>query len=220
MSAAAQAILKQAPVVPVITIRDINTAVPLAQTLVAGGLPVLEITLRTPEGLAAIRLIRHEVEGAVVGAGTVLGQGDLDAALQAGSEFIVTPGLTDNLLRAGAACGVPFIPGVATVSELMVCLEQGLDTLKFFPAEAVGGAAALKAFGGPFPQVRFCPTGGIGPANIHQYLALASVLSVGGSWLTPDDLVARGDWAAILRLAREACALVTTLNVEGRGSLP
>lgn len=216
----ARSVLALAPVVPVITISDPAHAVPLARALVAGGIRVLEITLRSAHGLDAIRRVRAEVEGAVVGAGTVSNCRELEQALAAGSEFVITPGLTPALLRAGVQCGVPFIPGVATVSELMTGLEQGLDTLKFFPAEAVGGAAALKAFGGPFPQVRFCPTGGIGPANIHQYLALASVLSVGGSWLTPDDLVARGDWAAILRLAREACALVTTLNAEGRGSLP
>lgn len=208
----ARLILARAPVVPVITINDIATAVPLAQALVAGGIPVLEVTLRTEHGLDAIRQIRAEVEGAIVGAGTVLSIGDLDAALDAGSEFIITPGLTDTLLRAGASCGVPFMPGVATVSEMMRCLEQGLDTLKFFPAEASGGASALKAFSGPFPEVAFCPTGGIGLNNIGDYLKLPSVLSVGGSWLAPDKLIASGDWAGITRLAREACELVASLT--------
>lgn len=212
MSEAVRTILGRAPVVPVITIDAIEQAVPLARALVGGGIPVLEITLRTAHGLEAIRRIRAEVEGAVVGAGTVLTGADLDNAIAAGSEFIVTPGLTDTLLQQGANCGVPFLPGIATVSELMRCLEHGQRTLKFFPAEAAGGAKTLKAFAGPFPGVAFCPTGGIGLANIADYLAVPSVLSVGGSWLTPASLVTAQDWPAITALAREACKRVRALR--------
>jgi 2-dehydro-3-deoxyphosphogluconate aldolase / (4S)-4-hydroxy-2-oxoglutarate aldolase len=152
------------------------------------------------------------VEAAVVGAGTVLTERDLDAALAAGAEFIVTPGLTERLLQAALDRGRPFIPGVATASEIMLCLEHGLDTLKFFPAEAAGGAPALKAIGGPFPQAGFCPTGGIGPGNIAGYLALASVISVGGSWLMPEQYLATGNWEGITRLAREAVQLVRAVR--------
>lgn len=212
MSEAVRTILGRAPVVPVITINAIDEAVPLARALVAGGIPVLEITLRTAHGLEAIRRIRDEVEGAVVGAGTVLTRADLDNAIAAGSEFIVTPGLTDSLLRAGVDCGLPFLPGVATVSELMRCLEHDQRTLKFFPAEAAGGAKTLKAFAGPFPGVAFCPTGGIGLANMADYLAVPSVLSIGGSWLTPAPLIAAQDWSAITALAREACERVRALR--------
>lgn len=204
--------LRRAPMVPVITVRDIDQAVPLARALVDGGLPLLEITLRTAHGIEAIRRIRGEVEGAVVGAGTVLRQADLDQAIAAGSQFIVTPGATPALLRAGSECGTPFMPGIATVSELMCCLEYGLQTLKFFPAEAAGGAALLKAISGPFPAPRFCPTGGVGPANIGAYLKLPNVISVGGSWVTPAALVDTGDWAAIAQLARE------TVQLAGAGS--
>ncbi|MBR9912249.1 MAG: bifunctional 4-hydroxy-2-oxoglutarate aldolase/2-dehydro-3-deoxy-phosphogluconate aldolase [Gammaproteobacteria bacterium] len=212
MSRTSREILKLAPVVPVITIRDIKDAVPLAKALVAGGIPVLEVTLRTPQGLEAIRLMKQEVEGAVVGAGTIVNERDLDNAVEAGSEFIITPGLTDNLLRAGMKCGVTFLPGIATISDLMRCMEHGLDTLKFFPAEAAGGAKTLKAFSGPFPDIRFCPTGGIGLNNIADYLAVSSVLSVGGSWLTPDNLINAGDWAGITRLAKEATEKVASIR--------
>jgi 2-dehydro-3-deoxyphosphogluconate aldolase/(4S)-4-hydroxy-2-oxoglutarate aldolase len=206
------AILKQAPMVPVITINDPNTAVPLAKALKAGGLPVLEVTLRTPYGLEAITRIKNEVEGVVVGAGTVLSIVDLGNAVSAGSEFIVTPGLTDNLLAAGADCGVGFLPGIATVSELMRAMEKGITTLKFFPAEANGGAKALASFGGPFPEVRFCPTGGIGLTNMAGYLALRSVLSVGGSWVCPDKLIASSDWSAITALARTTCQQISEIK--------
>ncbi|MCK9502780.1 MAG: bifunctional 4-hydroxy-2-oxoglutarate aldolase/2-dehydro-3-deoxy-phosphogluconate aldolase [Porticoccaceae bacterium] len=205
-------ILQQAPAVPVISIHDLATAVPLAQALVAGGIPVLEVTLRTPCGLDAIARIKAEVEGAIVGAGTVLSEFDLDNALNAGSEFVITPGLTPPLLSAGAGCGVPFIPGIATASELMNCVAAGLDTVKFFPAEACGGVNALKALNGPFPDVRFCPTGGISPGNLGDYLAVPAVLTVGGSWLIPDKLVAAANWAGITRLAQETCALVANIK--------
>jgi len=212
MSYTAQQLFAMAPVIPVITIDDIDRAVPLARALVDGGLPVLEITLRTELGLEAIALIKREVENAVVGAGTILNQIDLDKALAAGSEFIITPGLTPELLKAGALCGVPFMPGIATVSELMCCLDAGLTDLKFFPAEASGGAKTLKAFGGPFPQVSFCPTGGVSPDNLASYLQVSAVKTVGGSWMTPTNLVAEGDWDGISALAREACELVASVR--------
>lgn len=212
MSIQLRHLLTQAPIVPVISISDIDSAVPLARALIAGGIPVLEVTLRTAHGLEAIRRIRAEVEGAIVGVGTVLNERDLDSAVAAGSEFIITPGLTDRLLQAGIDCGVPFMPAVATVSDLMRCLENGLDTLKFFPAEAMGGVKTLKAFAGPFPDVCFCPTGGIGVHNIADYLALPTVLTVGGSWVVPEQLIADGNWSAITLLAREAVELVASLN--------
>lgn len=212
MSLTSQQILKMTPVVPVITIQNEEDAVPLAQALVKGGIPVLEVTLRTPFGLSAISRIKQEVPNAVVGAGTITSLAELEKAVAAGSQFIITPGLTDRLLDAGVATGLPFMPGIATVSEMMNCLEKGLDTLKFFPAEANGGAKALKAFGGPFSGVSFCPTGGIGPGNIAEYLALPSVLSVGGSWIVPDAMVAEGNWKGITQLAREACDLVSTIR--------
>jgi len=217
MATAERSLLQCAPMLPVLTINELAHAVPLARALVAGGLPLLEVTLRTAHGLAAIREIAAGVEGAVVGAGTVLSEADLDYALAAGAGFIVTPGLTPSLLLAGEACGLPFIPGVATASDIMACLERGMDTLKFFPAEAAGGAAALRAMGGPFPGVRFCPTGGIGPANVATYLALPSVVSVGGSWVAPADLVAARDWAAITELARETVRLVASLRSNRGG---
>ncbi|MFT4768267.1 MAG: 2-dehydro-3-deoxyphosphogluconate aldolase/(4S)-4-hydroxy-2-oxoglutarate aldolase [Glaciecola sp.] len=197
-------ILSQAPVVPVLAIEDLDHAIPLARALVAGGIPVLEVTLRTPAGLPAIRAISEAVPDAIVGAGTVVNARDFEAAVEAGSRFVVTPGLTQGILDAAVGSSVPLIPGVATVSELMRALDYGIDCLKFFPAEASGGAAALKAFAGPFPNVDFCPTGGIGLHNIDDYLALTSVLTVGGSWLTPSGLLAAQDWNAITRLAREA----------------
>lgn len=200
-------ILKQAPVVPVITIRAVDQAVPLARALVGGGLPVLEITLRSEHGLEAIRRIRAEVEGAIVGAGTVLRGQEFELAVAAGAEFIVTPGTTPDLLQTAQRIGTPFLPGVATVSEILHCLQYGFETLKFFPAEAAGGIAMLRAFAGPLPQLRFCPTGGIGPDNAAAYLALPNVISVGGSWLTPEAAVERGDWKTIGRLARQAVEL-------------
>ncbi len=212
MSLNAQQILHMAPVVPVIVINDLSEAVPLARALLKGGIPVLEVTLRTSQGLEAIKRIQEEVEGVVVGAGTVTSTQQLEKALTAGSEFIITPGLTPSLLDAGADCGVPFMPGIATVGEMMCCLEKGLDTLKFFPAEANGGAPALKAISGPFPDVSFCPTGGIGPHNLADYLALKSVISVGGSWLTPEKMLSEGNWEGITDLANEACQLVERLN--------
>lgn len=194
----------QGPVIPVIVIDDLSHAVPLAKALVAGGVRVLEITLRTTIALEAIWAICHEVEEAVVGAGTVTTPAELHAVGKAGAVFAISPGSTPELLNAGNRGAVALIPGVTTVSELMAGVALGYTHFKFFPAEVSGGANALKAFAGPFPKVTFCPTGGISPSNYRDYLALENVACVGGSWLVPTDAVQRGDWAGITRLAREA----------------
>ncbi|WP_433699054.1 bifunctional 4-hydroxy-2-oxoglutarate aldolase/2-dehydro-3-deoxy-phosphogluconate aldolase [Nocardiopsis sp. CA-288880] len=200
-------ILDLAPVMPVVVVSDAETAVPLARALVAGGLPGIEVTLRTPAALEAIGRIAAEVPEAVVGAGTVVAPGQARAAAEAGARFLVSPGCTADLASAMADTGLPFLPGVGTVSEAMALLERGLSALKFFPAEAAGGAAFLKSLTGPLPQVRFCPTGGITAASAPSYLALSNVGCVGGSWLTPADLVSAGDWGRVTRLAAEAAAL-------------
>lgn len=199
-------ICRLAPVVPVLVIDDAATARPLAEALVAGGLPALEVTLRTPAALDAIREM-SKVEGGVVGAGTLLTPEDVAAAKAAGARFGVSPGATDRLLDACEAEGLPLLPGAATASEAMRLLERGYTVLKFFPAEAAGGAAALKGIGAPIPQIQFCPTGGVTPQNAPTYLGLSNTICVGGSWVAPKDLVAAGDWAAIEELAREAAAL-------------
>lgn len=199
-------ICQLAPVVPVLVIEDASTAADLARALVAGGLPALEVTLRTPAALDAIRAM-SQVKGGVVGAGTLLTPEDVRAAKEAGARFGVSPGATDRLIDAAIDVGLPLLPGAATASEIMALLERGYDVVKFFPAEASGGAKALAAIGAPIPQVRFCPTGGISPANVRDYLALKNVLCVGGSWVAPRDKVASGDWAGIEALAREAAAL-------------
>lgn len=203
----AREILSAGAVVPVMAVDDLSTAADLARALVAGGIRTLEITLRTPVALDAIRLIKQEVPDAIVGAGTVINGGQLQAVAEAGAAFAISPGLNLPLAQAARGSAIPLIPGVATAGELMLALEYGMDTLKLFPAEAVGGCALLKAFYGPFPQVKFCPTGGIGLHNAPDYLAQPNVLCVGGSWLTPKDLVRQRDWNAITRLAREASAL-------------
>lgn len=195
------------PVVPVLVIEDVSTAVPLARALVAGGLPVLEITLRTPAALDVIRAIAGEVEGAVVGAGTVLSAGQYRDAAAAGSRFVVSPGATAAVLDAAAASPVPLLPGAATASEVMRLLEQGYRFLKFFPAAPAGGVAYLKALAAPLPEARFCPTGGIDAASAKDYLSLSNVVCVGGSWVAPAAAVAAGDWQEITRLARAAAAL-------------
>jgi 2-dehydro-3-deoxyphosphogluconate aldolase/(4S)-4-hydroxy-2-oxoglutarate aldolase len=197
------AIMRVAPVIPVIVIEEEAHAVPLAEALVAGGLSVLEVTLRTPAALAAIRAMK-QVKGAIVGAGTVTNARELDAALAAGAGFIVSPGLTEPLGKAAIAAGVPFLPGVATASDIMRGLDLGLDRFKFFPAMAAGGLPALKALAAPFGHVRFCPTGGISRDNAPEWLAFDPVLCVGGSWVSP-----RGapDTAAVKKLAAEAFAL-------------
>jgi 2-dehydro-3-deoxyphosphogluconate aldolase/(4S)-4-hydroxy-2-oxoglutarate aldolase len=201
------AILSAAPVVPVLTIEDRATAVPLARALVAGGLTALEVTLRTPASLDCIRAIAGEVEGADVGAGTVRDGNALGEAVKAGARFLVSPGAGPRLIEAAADSPVPFLPGVATAGEAMGLAEQGYRFLKFFPAEPAGGVAYLKALAAPLPDIRFCPTGGIGPKNAPAYLALANVICVGGSWIAPAEALAGGDWAAVEGLARAARAL-------------
>jgi 2-dehydro-3-deoxyphosphogluconate aldolase/(4S)-4-hydroxy-2-oxoglutarate aldolase len=195
--------MELAPVIPVLVIEDVATARPLAEALVAGGLPALEVTMRTPCALEAIAEMRS-VEGAVVGAGTVLNEEQLDQALAAGANFVVSPGLTERLGRAVIERGIPFLPGVATASEIMAALELGFTRLKFFPAEISGGAAALKAMAGPFGGIRFCPTGGVTQANAIDYLALPAVACVGGSWLAGPK---ERDWAAVRERASVAAAL-------------
>lgn len=200
-------LLDLAPVVPVVVIEDVGTAVPMARALVAGGLPVIEVTLRTACALDAIAAIAAEVPGAVVGAGTIRTSDDIAASVKAGATFLVSPGTTPSLVDALVAGGVPFLPGAATASEVMALAERGIKELKFFPAEAAGGLPYLKSLAGPIPDVRFCPTGGITPATAPAYLALPNVGCVGGSWLTPADALATGDWARIERLAAEAAGL-------------
>jgi 2-dehydro-3-deoxyphosphogluconate aldolase/(4S)-4-hydroxy-2-oxoglutarate aldolase len=181
--------------------------VPLARALVAGGLTALEVTLRTPAGLECIRAIAGEVETANVGAGTVLDGRQYEAAEKAGATFVVSPGATDGLIAAAANSTVPFLPGVATAAEAMALAEAGYHYLKFFPAEPAGGLAYLKALAAPLPEIRFCPTGGIGAKNAPDYLALANVVCVGGSWIAPAEAVAGGDWERITALSREAASL-------------
>ncbi|WP_121746715.1 bifunctional 4-hydroxy-2-oxoglutarate aldolase/2-dehydro-3-deoxy-phosphogluconate aldolase [Streptomyces sp. E2N166] len=205
--ASTPSVLDLAPVVPVVVVDDLADAVPLARALVAGGLPAIEVTLRTPVALDAIRAIAGEVPGAVVGAGTVITPGQVGDVVAAGARFLVSPGWTDVLLEAMRASGVPFLPGVSTTSEVVALLERGVREMKFFPAEAAGGTAYLKALAAPLPQARFCPTGGIGPASAPEYLALPNVGCVGGSWMLPKDAVADRDWGRVERLAREAAGL-------------
>jgi 2-dehydro-3-deoxyphosphogluconate aldolase/(4S)-4-hydroxy-2-oxoglutarate aldolase len=200
-------VLDLAPVVPVVVIEDAADAVPLARALVAGGLPAIEVTLRTPAALDAVRAIAGEVPEAVVGAGTVVTAEQVAASVAAGARFLVSPGWTDVLLEAMRASGVPFLPGVSTVSEVVALLERGVREMKFFPAQAAGGTAYLKSIAGPLPQARFCPTGGIGPANAAEYLSLPNVGCVGGTWMLPADAVAARDWRSVERLAREAAGL-------------
>ncbi|MFP7571422.1 bifunctional 4-hydroxy-2-oxoglutarate aldolase/2-dehydro-3-deoxy-phosphogluconate aldolase [Marivita sp. S2033] len=195
-----------APIIPVLVVDDASIARPLAEALVAGGLPVLEVTLRTPAALDAIREMAR-VEGGVVGAGTLLTPEDVTAAVDAGARFGVSPGATDRLLDACEAADLPLLPGAATASEAMALLERGYTVQKFFPAEANGGAPALKAIGAPIPQVRFCPTGGVSLKNAETYLSLSNTLCAGGSWVAPGELIANRDWAGIEALAREASQL-------------
>jgi 2-dehydro-3-deoxyphosphogluconate aldolase/(4S)-4-hydroxy-2-oxoglutarate aldolase len=205
-SARAAEICRLAPVIPVMVIEDAGSAAALARALVAGGLPALEVTLRTPAALDAIRAM-SDVPGGVVGAGTLLTPADVKAAKAAGAAFGVSPGATDRLLDACAEAGLPLLPGAATATEVMALLEKGYTVQKFFPAEASGGVPALKAISGPIPQVRFCPTGGVNLKNVQGYLGLGNVICVGGSWVAPPELVQAADWAGIERLATEAAAL-------------
>ncbi|MFI0422781.1 bifunctional 4-hydroxy-2-oxoglutarate aldolase/2-dehydro-3-deoxy-phosphogluconate aldolase [Spongiactinospora sp. 9N601] len=200
-------VLDLAPVVPVVVIDDVDTAVPLARALVAGGLPAIEVTLRTDAALSAIARIAAEVPDAVVGAGTVRTSADVDASVRAGAKFLVSPGAPAALAAAMAASGIPFLPGAATATEVLALAERGVKEMKFFPAEAAGGVPYLSALAGPLPDVRFCPTGGIRPANAPDYLALPNVGCVGGTWLTPADALASGDYTRIEKLAVEAAAL-------------
>ncbi|HEX6144822.1 MAG TPA: bifunctional 4-hydroxy-2-oxoglutarate aldolase/2-dehydro-3-deoxy-phosphogluconate aldolase [Geminicoccaceae bacterium] len=201
------ALLRRAPVVPVLVIEDVASALPLARALVAGGLPLLEITLRTPAAMDVIRALAGEVEGAVVGAGTVLTPAQYRDVERAGAGFVVSPGATTLLLDAADQSPVPLLPGAATVSEMMALLERGYRCMKFFPAEPAGGVAYLRSIASPLPEARFCPTGGITVERAPAYLALPNVLAVGGSWVAPADAVKSGDWERITGLAREAAAL-------------
>ena len=200
-------VMQDAPVIPVIVLHDVKHAVGLARALVAGGIRMLEVTLRTPEALACIEAIAREVPEAVAGVGTVRSAAEVQACIRAGARFAVSPGYTHAVGQACRDAGLPLLPGVATGSEIMAAQEDGYKELKFFPAMQAGGPAMLKAWGGPFTDVKFCPTGGVTLANAAEFLALPNVACVGGSWLTPADAVAQGDWARITTLAREASAL-------------
>ncbi|MDX1816255.1 MAG: bifunctional 4-hydroxy-2-oxoglutarate aldolase/2-dehydro-3-deoxy-phosphogluconate aldolase [Marinobacter sp.] len=201
-----QSVLGASPLIPVIAIRDPEDAIPLCRALVAGGISVLEITLRTEHGLRAIEAVRAAIPEAWVGAGTVTSVEQYRQVESAGAQFVITPGVTESLLEFGVTSAAPLLPGIATVSELMMGYQHGYRAFKFFPAEVSGGVAALKSFGGPFPEVVFCPTGGIRRATAKDYLALGNVKAVGGSWLTPDDVVAQKDWAQIEEVARGSLA--------------
>lgn len=196
-------VMQDAPVIPVIVLNDLAHAVPLARALVAGGIRMLEVTLRTPQALACIEAIAKAVPQAVVGAGTVRTRSDAQSAARAGARFAVSPGYTQAVGQACLEAGLALLPGVATGSEIMMAMEDGLTELKFFPALQAGGPAMLKAWGGPFFDVKFCPTGGVTLQNAPDFLALPNVVCVGGSWLVPADALAQGDWARITQLARD-----------------
>ena len=200
-------VMQDSPVIPVIVLTDVGQAVQMARALVAGGIRMLEVTLRTPQALACIEAIARDVPEAVVGAGTVRSAADAQASAMAGARFFVSPGYTTALGQACRDVGLPLLPGVATGSEIMMAQDDGLNELKFFPAMQAGGVAMLKAWGGPFGEVRFCPTGGITAANALEFLALPNVVCVGGSWLTPPDALARGNWAQVTALAFQASRL-------------
>lgn len=213
-------LLEMTSIMPVVEIADADCAVPLAEALKQGGIAILEVVLRTPDSLAAISRIRKEVPGVIVGAGTVTSLDKFHAAVDAGSEFIVTPGLTPAIAQAGADSTLPVLPGISRASDIMLGQEYGYRAFKFFPAEASGGIPALKALAGPFGDVAFCPTGGIGLHNIADYLSLPSVACVGGSWLTPPDLQKRGDWQAITQRTEEAVTAARgATQEEGIGAI-
>jgi len=207
------AIMTSSPVIPVIVINNPNDAVPLASALYRGGLKVLEVTLRTPHGLAAISAMQEAIPDACVGAGTVIKPEDVSAVSRAGGQFLVSPGATDALIDAARQQGVSLLPGIATPSEAMRLLEHGITCMKFFPAEAAGGIPMLKSINGPLPQITFCPTGGITLESAKDYLALPNVACVGGSWMVPQNLIDTGDWNAIEALAREAATLAEFTSV-------
>ncbi len=200
-------VMQNAPVIPVIVLNDVAHAVPMARALVAGGIRMLEVTLRTSQALACIEAIAKEVPEAIVGAGTVRNAADAKASANAGSKFAVSPGYTPSVGQACRDEGLSLLPGVATGSEIMMAQEDGYTELKFFPAMQAGGPAMLKAWSGPFFDVRFCPTGGVTAQNASEFLSLSNVACVGGSWLVPAEALAKGDWARIEMLAREACQL-------------
>lgn len=200
-----------APVVPVLVIDDLDTAIPMAEALVAGGLPALEITLRTDCALDAIERIAKAVPNAIVGAGTVCNGDQLRACRDRGAQFIVSPGSSQSIFDAAKGTALPLLPGVSSASEMIAAMDAGYEILKFFPAEANGGAKALKAYSGPFPHVKFCPTGGISPNNLKDYLSLPAVIAVGGSWITPKHAIQSKNWDAIRQLAAEAVVLASDI---------
>ncbi len=200
-------IMNLAPVIPVLVIDDVEASVSLAKALVEGGLTAIEVTLRTTNALDCIGAIAREVEGAIVGAGTVLNPNHMEAAIDAGSRFLVSPGATQELIDAAKKSEIPLLPGVATASEAMGLAEEGITTLKFFPAQQAGGAAYLKAISSPLPHITFCPTGGINADNAQDYLKLPNVVCVGGSWVAPKNLIMNSEWAAITKLAKAASQL-------------
>ncbi len=196
-------VMTSTPVVPVIVVENVEQAINLGKALVAGGVPVLEVTLRTEAALDAIAALREQVPEAIVGAGTVCTREQYVKAVEAGSQFIISPGMTPDLLAVGKEYDVPYLPAVATISDILLGIEYGYDHFKFFPAEINGGVKALKAFAGPLSDISFCPTGGISPANYKEYLALPNVLCVGGSWIVPKDLIEAGKWDEITALAKQ-----------------
>lgn len=200
-------LLDRVPVIPVVVVDDVATAVPVARALVDGGVPVIELTLRTPVALEAVRRIAAEVPEILVGAGTIVEPAQAERAAAAGAQFLVSPGSTPSLLDAMTDSGLPHLPGVATVSEILELLEAGYSEMKFFPAEAFGGTGFLAAVASPLSQARFCPTGGVSPANVESYLSLPNVGCVGGSWLTPRDALAAGDWGRVRDLAAATASL-------------
>jgi 2-dehydro-3-deoxyphosphogluconate aldolase/(4S)-4-hydroxy-2-oxoglutarate aldolase len=209
MSKTIKEIMNVSPLMPVMVINNVEHAVPLAKALVKGGLKVLEITLRTDAALESIRRIKAEVPDAIVGAGTIINEETLNAAIEAGAEFIVSPGTTDSLADAALKTGVPFLPGVSTPGEALRLYEKGITEMKFFPAEAAGGVPMLKSIGAPIPQITFCPTGGVNQKNVNEYYSLKNVAVVGGSWMCAADLVDAENWDEITRLSAEAIELAT-----------
>ncbi|TKB44832.1 bifunctional 4-hydroxy-2-oxoglutarate aldolase/2-dehydro-3-deoxy-phosphogluconate aldolase [Thalassotalea mangrovi] len=201
-----QQIFAMGPIVPVLVIENVDDAIPIAKALMAGGIKVLEVTLRTDNALQVIQKIADELPEAMVGAGTVTNPQTLQAAEQAGAKFAISPGMTKELLEASGKSTIPLIPGIASISELMTGIDAGLDHFKFFPAEAIGGAKSIKSIAGPFPDIRFCPTGGINESNMGNYLSLKNVSCIGGSWLVPDEAVANKDWQQITEITKKALA--------------
>lgn len=199
-------IFAMGPIVPVLVIENIEDAVPIANALIAGGINVLEVTLRTANALDVIKEIATKLPHAMVGAGTVINPETLQQSIAAGAKFAISPGLTKELLAASIESTIPLIPGIASISELMTGIDAGFDHFKFFPAEAIGGAKSIKSISGPFPNIRFCPTGGINVNNMGNYLSLNNVACIGGSWLVPDDAVLNKDWDRITQITKEAVA--------------